>query len=62
MIQLEIKIEEHDKQAAALEAEHISQLIMNNYTSGRGWKLTGEEEGEPKVEILSDKKEENENV
>jgi hypothetical protein len=46
MIKLTASFEWHNKESIQLELEHIGQLIMQGYTSGEVWEITGEEEKE----------------
>lgn len=50
MIKFKAEFEWHDREAVALQLEHISGLIRDNYPSGDGWSIEGEE-GKEKVVI-----------
>ena len=51
MIKLTAEFEWHNKEAVALQCEHISQLILQGYIKGDGWEITGEEESEKVIQI-----------
>lgn len=51
MIIVNIEVAEFTTHGAGLEVEHIGQLIAQGYTSGAGWKASGEEEKEPDDDI-----------
>ena len=60
MIKLKIGFEVHNKEAVILSLEHIGHLISQNYPSGLGWSIEGEEESEPKypANFISEEEEE----
>lgn len=44
MLKIKIETEASDKTSLAIEIEHISQLINENWREGLGWKIEGENE------------------
>lgn len=51
MINVKVNISVHDAQEAAIELEHISQLIHQGFPSGDGWEISGEVEKEPEIQL-----------
>lgn len=60
MIKLKLELELHNKEMIIKELDHILHLIIQNFPSGNGWFIEGEDETEPKYpdDFLSEQEEE----
>jgi hypothetical protein len=51
MITLKATFEWHNKEAIALQCEHIAGLIRQGYPKGDGWEIEGKEEAEKIIQL-----------